>query len=139
MLKRNYYSVRAKTHVATNVELEMSFIMTVRNFILIHIYDFLDFVQLFRELSFDFEVPMDFIINMDETAVYFVPDIKNTIEKTGTKQITIKQTGNSTQRCSVLLASSMTGLKLPPLVVFVGKPSGRIIREFKDYDPRYFF
>ena len=43
------------------------------------------------------------------------------------KTVSLKTTGTS-MRCTVLLRVTMNGEKLTPLVVFKGKPDGRIAR-----------
>lgn len=41
----------------------------------------------------------------------------------------------STLRCTVLLGITASGLKLPPLLVFKGTATGRVRREFVNYNP----
>ena len=52
-----------------------------------------------------------------------------TLAKKGDKTVSLKTTGTS-MRCTVLLGVTMNGEKLTPLVVFKGKPDGRIARNF---------
>lgn len=68
------------------------------------------------------------VINMDETNLYFENRPNRTLHNKGDKHIGIKTTGNS-NRCTILLAVSLAGDKLPPLVIFKGTDNGRIKRE----------
>ena len=52
-----------------------------------------------------------------------------TLAEKGDKTVSLKTTGTS-MRCTVLLGVTISGEKLTPLVVFKGKPDGRIARHF---------
>ena len=52
-----------------------------------------------------------------------------TLAEKGDKTVSLKTIGTS-MRCTVLLGVTMNGEKLTPLVVFKGKPDGRIARNF---------
>ena len=69
------------------------------------------------------------IVNMDETNVYFDLPSGITLESRGSRSVAMRSSG-SNNRCTVLLAVSMSGEKLPPFIVFKGVPNGRISREF---------
>jgi hypothetical protein len=62
---------------------------------------------------------------MDETGVPFDMPAATTVEFKGTKHVPIKSTNNANS-CTVFLACAMDGSKLKPLIVFKGKPGGRI-------------
>ena len=47
----------------------------------------------------------------------------------GSRTVSVRSTGSS-NRVSVLLGVTMSGIKLKPFLIFKGKPEGRIIREF---------
>ena len=51
-----------------------------------------------------------------------------TLAEKGDKTVSLKTTGTS-MRCTVLLGVTINGEKLTPLVVFKGKPDGRIARK----------
>jgi hypothetical protein len=76
----------------------------------------------------------DLIINMDETPVYMDMVGNTTLAKRGEKEVLIQTTGHEKQRMTVVLAVTLSGKKLRPMIIFKGADSkdGRILREFKD-------
>ena len=79
------------------------------------------------------------VVNGDETPVYFDESPKSTISDRGARTVRIQKT-KASQRASVFLAVARDGTKLPPFIIFKGKPNGRIeSKEFKTYpaDARY--
>lgn len=62
-----------------------------------------------------------FIINMDETPVYFDLVPGKTIDFRGNKSVRIRTSGSEKRHLTVLLAVSADGNMLPPMVVFKGK------------------
>jgi len=74
------------------------------------------------------------VINMDETPVYLDMVGNHTMEVKGAKEVNLKTTGAEKQRVTVVLACSMDGGKLPPMVIFKGVSTGRgrIEKEFSD-------
>ena len=50
-----------------------------------------------------------------------------TVEKIGSRTIKVKSFGNEKSRISCLLCITGGGIKLPPLIVFKGKPNGKNI------------
>jgi len=73
----------------------------------------------------------DCIVNYDQTNIYFDVSSPNTLEKKGAKSVSMKNTGCSL-RCTVILAVTLSGIKLPAFVIFKGAVDGRIMREFTD-------
>jgi DDE superfamily endonuclease len=71
----------------------------------------------------------DCVVNIDETNIFFDMEGGLTLAEKGDKTVSLKTTGNS-MRCTVLVGVTMNGEKLTPLVVFKGKPDGRIARNF---------
>ncbi|KAF0703553.1 hypothetical protein AaE_015316 [Aphanomyces astaci] len=71
-------------------------------------------------------VPMNRLVNMDETPVYFEPKLHTTISKKGLKTVSARVCSSHNPRVSVCLAVTATGEKLPPYVVFKGVPGARI-------------
>ena len=53
----------------------------------------------------------------------------STLEIQGQHTVTIHNTG-SNQHCTVLLAVTMDGHKLPPLIIYKGQPNSQIVHEF---------
>jgi DDE superfamily endonuclease len=66
-------------------------------------------------------IPIDCVVNMDETNMYFDQQGRMTLADKGQKTINIVTTGSS-QRCMIALAVSLSGEKLPPMVIFKGVP-----------------
>jgi hypothetical protein len=64
----------------------------------------------------------DFIMNMDETTVYFSMHPTNSVEKVGAKTINIRNAKNAGQRATVAVGFTASGIQLKSLVIFKGKP-----------------
>jgi transposase-like protein len=76
----------------------------------------------------------DFIINMDQTPVYFDPDAKRTLDLIGKPTIFIRKSCSDTKRATLGLSVTASGKFLTPILVFKGAPNGRIVKtEFKTY------
>jgi hypothetical protein len=74
------------------------------------------------------------IINMDQTPVYFSMNAKRTLELVGTKTIHVRTSTHDTKRATVAVTITADGTVLPLMVVFKGKPNGRIAKtEFAAY------
>jgi DDE superfamily endonuclease len=71
----------------------------------------------------------DCVVTIDETNIFFDMEGELTLAEKGDKTVSIKTTG-PWMRCTVLLGVTMNGEKLTSLVVFNGKPDGRIARNF---------
>ncbi|ETV69820.1 hypothetical protein H257_14640 [Aphanomyces astaci] len=71
------------------------------------------------------DVPWSRVVNMDETPVYFEPDVHTTIAPKGAKTVSARVCSNHNPRVSVCLAVTATGEMLPPFVVFKGVPGAR--------------
>lgn len=69
------------------------------------------------------------VVNIDETNIYFDMTGSLTLANRGSRTVSVKSSGTSA-RCSILLGVTMDGNKLPPFVIFRGKPGGRIAREW---------
>ena len=67
------------------------------------------------------------IVNMDETNFYFDSPSDTTLAKKGAKTIGISDTGSSS-RCTVMLAVTLSGQKLPPMIIFKGTAAGIIAK-----------
>ncbi|KAG5831790.1 hypothetical protein ANANG_G00282950 [Anguilla anguilla] len=75
------------------------------------------------------------ITNMDEVPLTFDIPVNRTVEKTGTRTVSIRTTGNEKSSFTVVLGCQANGQKLPPMVIFKRKtlpkekfPAGVIIR-----------
>ena len=76
-----------------------------------------------------------FIINMDETPLYFDIDPSKCIEEKGSKSVRVHTTGSEKHHLMVMLAVSAAGDILPPMIIFKGKcplkdisPHGCVVR-----------
>ena len=71
---------------------------------------------------------------MDQTPVPFTYDSKKTLELVGKKTVHIRKSTNDTKRATFAMTVTASGKSLQPVVVFKGKPGGRIDkREFPTY------
>jgi hypothetical protein len=74
-----------------------------------------------------------FILNMDQTPYNCGKDTaKRTLAYKGSKTVNAKTVKTSIGRISVLLCVAANGTKLPPLLVYKGKPGGSIEKELRN-------
>ncbi|ETI37080.1 hypothetical protein F443_16903 [Phytophthora nicotianae P1569] len=75
----------------------------------------------FNQGAFKYEA----VFNMDQTAINIDMNGKTTIDFVGTQTVDVLQGSEADGfRCSVFLTASVTGVKLPPLIVYAGIPGG---------------
>jgi hypothetical protein len=70
-----------------------------------------------------------FILNMDQTPVYFSMNAKRTLELIGKKTIHIRTSTNDTKWVTVAVTIAEDGTVLPSVVVFKGKANGRVAKK----------
>ena len=76
----------------------------------------------------------DYILNMDQMPVPFSYDPKSTLELVGRRTVHVRKSTNDTKRATVALCVTASGKALTPMIVFKGKPKGRIMMlEFPEY------
>jgi hypothetical protein len=76
----------------------------------------------------------DFIINMDQTPLPFTYNAKKTLEIVGRRTIHVRKSTCDTKRATFAMTVTASGKVLKPLLVFKGRPGGRIEkREFPTY------
>ena len=81
-----------------------------------------------------------FIINMDQTPVYFSMEPSKTLELIGRKTVHVRKSTNDTKRATVAVSITASGIILPSVVVFKGAKNGRIAQnEFGLYPPGHFY
>jgi hypothetical protein len=81
-----------------------------------------------------------YILNMDQTHVYFLMNAKCMLELIGKKTIHIRTSTNDTKRATVAVTIVWDGTVLPSVVVFKGKANGRIAKkEFATYPPSHHY
>lgn len=93
-----------------------------------------DFVNSIRPLlTCSSSRSQDYILNMDQTPVFFSMTPGTTIEQQGMRTVNIRRSGGSTMRATAAVTVTASGKMLPLMMVFKGKPNGRIEREFRNY------
>ncbi|MEW8548669.1 MAG: hypothetical protein AB2693_34645 [Candidatus Thiodiazotropha sp.] len=107
-MKRHDLVLRAKTSVAQRLPADLEK----------KIEAFLQYVKQKREED---EFEDQFIINMDETPMYFDLLPGKTVDVKGRKSIRIRTTGSEKRHLTVVLAVSAAGDVLPPMIIFKGK------------------
>jgi hypothetical protein len=93
-----------------------------------------DYMHLIRPFLVGPHRDRRFIINMDQTPVYFAMNAKRTLELVGTKTIHVRTSTHDTKRATLAVTITADGTVLPLMVVFKGKPNGCIAKtEFAAY------
>ena len=94
----------------------------------------LDYMNIMRSILEGPHRDRRFILNMDQTPVFFCMTRKKTLEVIGVKTVHIRTSTNDTKRATVAVTIAADGTVLPSTIVFKGKPDGRIARsEFATY------
>ena len=75
----------------------------------------------------------DYILNMDQTPVFFSMAPNTTLNVRGAQTVNVRSLSSLTIRCTVAVTVTASGKMLPPMIIFKGKPGGRIEREFDSY------
>ena len=74
-----------------------------------------------------------FIINMDQTPIFFTMVPRTTLNVSGAKTINLRTSTSSSMRVTAAITVTASGHQLPEFMVYKGKPGGRIEREFGSY------
>lgn len=99
-----------------------------------------DYMMVMREKVVGPHRDPDFIINMDQTPVYFSMTPSTTLEIVGRKTIHVRKSTSDTKRATVAVTITASGRILPAVVVFKGKRNGRIATdEFGTYPNEHFY
>jgi hypothetical protein len=69
-----------------------------------------------------------FIINMDQTPVFFSMTPKTTLQVRGSKTGSVRASSDSRKRITVAITVTASGSILPPYLIFNAKPNGRVER-----------
>jgi hypothetical protein len=76
------------------------------------------------------------IFNMDQMPLHFSYHSSKTLEKSGTKTIHVRKTGNGTKRATGAFTITAARNFLTPMIIYKGKPHGHITtKELPIYDP----
>ncbi len=93
-----------------------------------------DYMCLIRLFLIGPQRDLHFIINMDQTPVYFAMSAKRTLKVVGEKTILVRTSTNDNKRATVAVTIAANGTVLPLMVIFKGKPNGCIAKtEFATY------
>jgi hypothetical protein len=106
ILKKHNIGKRRTTHQAQNTRMNQDMIDGFGKYI----------IEKMKMLLIDH----DCIANFDETNVYFSPDIHTTLDRRGSKTVSVRS-GTSSQRCTVMIGVSGDGQRFPPYIIFTGK------------------
>jgi len=93
-----------------------------------------EFVLQMRPLLAERNRSQDYIINMDQTPIFFSMVPRTTLSPIGARTVHVRTSTSSTMRATVSVCITASGRMLPPLIIFKGKPNGRIQREFTRYN-----
>jgi hypothetical protein len=74
-----------------------------------------------------------FIINMDQTPIFFSMTPKTTLQARGSKTVSVRTSSDSTKRITVAVCVTASGSMLPPLLIFNAKPNGRVERALSNF------
>lgn len=76
---------------------------------------------------------LDYVLNMDQTPIFFSCVPRTTLETAGSRTVNIRTSTTSTMRVTVAVTVTASGKMLPSMFVFKGKKGGRIAREFATF------
>jgi hypothetical protein len=80
----------------------------------------------------------DYIINMDQTPVFFSFHSKKTLSRIGVKTVNIRTSMEDTKRITFAMSVTASGRVLKPYLIFKGKPGARIEKkELVNYPPEW--
>jgi len=80
-----------------------------------------DYMDLMRQICEGPHRDRRFIINMDQTPVYFTMNAKRTLEVIGVKSVHIRTSTNDTKHATVAVTITGSGAVLPSMDIFKGK------------------
>jgi hypothetical protein len=94
----------------------------------------LDFMRFMRQIILSSNRDQHYILNMDQTPVYFLMNAKRTLELIGEKMVHICTSSDDTKRVTVAVTIAADGMVLPMMLIFKGQPGGCIAKmEFATY------
>ena len=93
-----------------------------------------DFIMVTRPKVSNPSHHQDYVLNMDQTPIPFTFNQKSTLELIGQRTMHVRKSMSDTKRATCALTIMASGKMLDPLMVFKGKPNGRIVtREFPEF------
>ena len=94
----------------------------------------MDFMEIARREVAQPNCHQDFILNMDQTPIPFTFNSKRTLEVVGKKSVLTRKSTSDTKRVTCAATITASRKSLTPMLIFKGKPMGRIVRtEFPTY------
>lgn len=107
-MKRNNFSLRRRTSLCQRLPRDYTDkLISFQRYV----------IDIRREKSYD----LSQIGNADQTPVFFDMPRNSSVEKRGSSSVVIRTSGAEKQRCTVMLAVTADGAKLPPYVIFKRK------------------
>jgi len=74
-----------------------------------------------REVRKEHDYPLDMIVNIDETPMWFDMTTGKIVHSKGAKTVSVRSIGAEKRRLTVVLAATADGHMIPPMVIFKGK------------------
>lgn len=108
LLKSNNFSIRAKTHEAQRPLFQVQ-------------EEARTFLNLMKPTLLTANRHPDFILNMDQTAVFFSLVRRTTVQRSGTRTVSVRTSTSSTNRLTLSISITASGKVLMPLIVYKGK------------------
>ena len=70
---------------------------------------------------------------MDQTPIFFDNSSKYTINEKGKREIIMKKSTGTKERCTFMLTVSSDGVKFPPYIIFKSNNKKPILNPFQEY------
>jgi hypothetical protein len=78
----------------------------------------IDFMRFMRQIVVSSNRDRRYILDMDQTPVYFLMNAKRTLELIGEKTVHIRTSSDDTKRVTVAVTIAADGMVLPPVLIF---------------------
>jgi DDE superfamily endonuclease len=93
----------------------------------------LDFVEAIRPLLVGNHVDFDFVINMDQTALFFAPKARRSYAPRGSKRVVARTPTSASSRATGMMTICASGKKLQPLIVYQASTKGPIRKSLDNF------
>ena len=81
----------------------------------------------------------DYIINMDQRPIFFSMTLGTTLDQVGIRSVNVRTSTSSTVRVTLAVTITASGESLTPMMVYKGKPTGRILLGLPNYPESCFY
>ena len=125
-VRSHRFVIRIKTHVSQRPPSETQ-------------QEALDFVKFMRPRIIGRHRHPDYIINMDQTPIFFSMTPGTTLDQVGVRSVNVRTSTSSTVRVTLTVTITGSGKSLTPMMVYKGKPTGRIQLGFPNYPEGCFY